>query len=54
MIVKQIADLFWEIDPNYSNLKSRGKSFLKMTEEVLGFNSPSSHGHTPVQFLPCY
>ena len=44
MLVKRIADLFWEI--NYK-FKSKGKSFPKMAKEFFGFNNPSSHGHAP-------
>ena len=54
MFVKQIADLFWEIDPNYSKFKSRGKLFSKMTAECFAFNKPSSHGHgsKPIPSMP--
>ena len=47
MFVKQIVDLFWEIDPNYSKIKSRGKLFPKMAEELFGFKKYISHGHAP-------
>ena len=49
MCVKQLAELFWEIDPNYSKFKVRGKSFPVIAEQFFGFNKPTSHGHVPKQ-----
>ena len=40
------SKLLWEIDPHYSKLQARGKSFPKIVEDkFLNFNRPQDHAH---------
>ena len=43
-LVEKFAKLLWEVDPHYSKLQARGKSFPKLVEEkFLNFNRPQDY-----------
>ena len=43
--VEKLSTLLWEVDPHYSAIKYRGKTFCTDAEKFMNFNDPKSHGH---------
>ena len=54
MFLKRIADLFWEIDPNYSRFTSRGNRFQNWLNNFLILTNFPVMAMPLSQFLPCH
>ena len=52
-LVEKFAKLLWEVNPHYSKLQARGKSFPKLVEEkFLNFNRPQDYKMKSKKHLP--
>ena len=52
--INLLSDIVWNIDPHHENLVTRGYSFKKASQFLLGFNDPKKHKHSVGKFNSVY